>query len=69
VCATIVAVEKQLVLHTLESVYVALGVHHAMRMLHTVVCALPASTVFFFPHYLINGAIIEIKLFNTKCVL
>ena len=30
-----------------ECVLVALGVHHAMRMRHIVVCGQPGSTIFF----------------------
>ena len=44
--ATTVAVEKKYVLHIL-SVFVALGVQHAMRMRHNVICGLSRSTNFF----------------------
>jgi len=33
-----------------ESVFVALVIEHAMHMRRIVVCCLPGSTVFFFPH-------------------
>jgi len=48
-------------------VLVASVIRHAMRMRHTVICGLPASTIFS-PHYLINGTIFGEKLLNTKCV-
>jgi len=43
--ATIVALEKQWVLHILN-VYVALGFQYAMRMGHIVISGLPSSTIF-----------------------
>jgi hypothetical protein len=39
-----------------ECVFVALGIQHAMRMHHVVICGLPRSNNKF-PHYIINCAI------------
>jgi hypothetical protein len=44
--ATVVAVEKQYVLHILEFVFVALVIQHAMRLRHIAICALLRSTIF-----------------------
>jgi hypothetical protein len=54
--ATIVAMEKQYVLHNLCGVFIALGVQHATRMRHIATRGLPRSTNV--SHiYLINGTI------------
>ena len=47
VLATIVAVEKQSVLHVSMCVCVALVTQHAMRMRHIVTCGLYRSTILF----------------------
>jgi len=44
--ATIVVVEKQWVLH-IVNVCLALGIHHAVRMIHIAICDLAGSAVFF----------------------
>jgi hypothetical protein len=60
VYATIVAVKKKKVLHTL-SVCVALGIHYAMRMRHIVNRGLPLSKIFF--HILSQIARISIQIY------
>jgi hypothetical protein len=50
-------------------VYVAVGIKHAMRMRHIIICGLPRSHNIFFPHYLTNGKIFgKKKGYRTKNV-
>jgi len=48
-------------------VFVALGIQHAVRMYHVVICGLPRSTLFF--HLIQQKAPFSKKLLNTKCIL
>ena len=54
--ATIVAVETAISITYSEFVFVALGMQHAMRMLHIIICGLPLLYIIF-PHH-IKGTIL-----------
>ena len=47
-----------------KSVFVALGIQHAMRMCRIVICGLSSFKIFF-PYYLINGTIFGNKSLNV----
>jgi hypothetical protein len=50
----------------IQSVFVALSIHHKMRMRYIYICGLPGCLIFFH----INGTIFDTKLLNTKkCIL
>jgi len=50
-------------------VFVALVIHHALRMRYIILYCTACPTLQIFPHYLINGTVFEKKkLLITKCV-
>ena len=51
---------KEISIKQPESVYVDLGIQHAMRMRHIFICGKPRSAILF-PHYFTNGTILEKK--------
>ena len=66
VCATIVAVVKQYILHTLR-MFVASGIQHAMRVRHSHLWPAWLYSIF---SYLVNCMIFEKKVVEHKlCVL
>jgi hypothetical protein len=64
--ATIVVVDKTIIITYSECVSAALGIQHAVRMRNIVICALSNCTICF-SRYLHRFP--KRKLLNTKCVL
>jgi hypothetical protein len=66
---TIFKVEKAIRITYSVCVLVTLGIQHAMRLCHIVICGVSTSVILF-PHYLINGMIFGKIFFEYKlCVL
>ena len=65
---TVVAVEKQLVLHISVCVCVVLVIQHAKRVRRIILSSVAWLAVPFFSHYVINGTNFGNKLLNIKCV-
>ena len=63
---------KALIITYSESVFVALGIQHTMRVHHIIICGLSDYTIFFFPstlsHKWYNFRKRKKKLLNTKFV-
>ena len=52
-----------------KCMFVALVIHHAVRITALYCHLWPVRRYHIFPHYPINGTIVVEKLLNTKCVL
>ena len=64
--ATITAVEKATSITYSECVFVVLGIQHAMRMRHTVICGLSGSTIFL--HIISLMAWLKKKIIKKKYI-
>jgi len=64
--ATILSVEKAISNIYSKSVFVALGIQHAMHMHHIFIMACPVQGIL--PHEIINGTVFEQTLLNINCV-
>jgi len=65
-CAVRVVVEKTIIITYPECMFVALVIHHTMSTCHIVIFGLCGSTIYIYPHYVINGTIFEKK---NKCLV
>ena len=59
---------KAIIITYYEGVFVALGIQHAMHMLHIVICGLYPAVQYFVPCYPVKGTIFQNWLLNMKCV-
>jgi hypothetical protein len=64
--ASMIALEKQCVLHNLY-MFVVLGIQHAMCLRHIAICGLSGSTILFFSHCLIKGTNVEKIIEHKAC--